>query len=348
MSDDASVEDEVGQAARIALAVAAQLADKFARAREELARNAQRQSEQEQRLLQARFEGERDVASARLMLVQRPEWWDRADIAQVAGMHETAQQWKDFDPRALAAAETIAREVQERYGVDVANLDVDPRAVRAALAQAELDRDHAARGERGSAATDFAQAIQAVREADRLDARAADAQLGTDPGTGAGANGDRIVDTSRSDEAARLELRAREYELLATQGGTPEQTPAQLNELASDARSQAQLYREADPAAQGTQERVPAVAVGVDQARATAERSEGQLKYDSAERREATANELKSHGIPQATIDVRMRADIAQGRPASDASINEGRTNVPSTTRGRAANRSAGRPERSR
>ncbi|MBO0982682.1 hypothetical protein [Rathayibacter sp. SD072] len=348
MSDDTSVEDEVGQAARIALAVAAQLADKFARAREELARNAQRQSEQEQRLLQARFEGERDVAGARLMLVQRPEWWDRAGIAQVAGMHETAQQWKDFDPRAQAAAETIAREAKERYGVDVANLDVDPQAVRVALAQVELDRDQAARGERGTAATNFAQAIQAVQEADRLDARAADAQRGTDPGTGAGDNGDRTVDTSRLDEAARLELQAREYEMLASQGGTPEQTPAQLNELASDARSQAQLYREPEPTAQGLRERVPEGAVGVDQARVGAARSEGQLKYDSAARREATANELKAHDIPQATIDVRMRADIAQGRPASEAAARTNQVNVPKTSRGRGAGRSQDRPERSR
>lgn len=343
MSEDASVEEEVGQAARIALTVAAQLADKFARAREELAREAQRQSEQVQRQLQARFEGERDVAGARLMVVERPEWWGRADIAQIAGMHETAQQWKDFDPRAQAAAETIAREVKDRYGIDIAQPGADPQAVRAALAQVELDRDQAARGERGSAAGDFAQAVQAVQEADRLDARAAAAQLGT-PGAGAGENGDRSTDTSRSDEAARLELQAREYEVLAAQGGTPDQTPTQLTELASDARSQAQLYRDADSAPEPAQ----AATVAADHGRATAERSEGQLKYDSAERREATANELKLQGIPQEMINVRMRADIAQGRPAKEATSNTERVNVPKTYRGRGADRSTGRVERSR
>ena len=348
MSEDASVEEEVGQAARIALTVAAQLADKFARAREELAREAQRQSEQVQRQLQARFEGERDVAGARLMVVERPEWWDRADIAQIAGMHETAQQWKDFDPRAQAAAETIAREVKDRYGIDIAQPGADPQAVRAALAQVELDRDQAARGERGSAAGDFAQAVQAVQEADRLDARAAAAQLGTDPGAGAGENGDRSADTSRSDEASRLELQAREYEVLAAQGGTPDQTPAQLTELASDARSQAQLYRDADSAPERAAEPAQAATVAADQGRATAERSEGQLKYDSAERREATANELKSHGIPQETINVRMRADIAQGRPASEAAAPNVHVKVPNTNRGRGQDRSAGRTERSR
>ena len=339
MSDDASVEDEVGQALRVGLAVAAQLADKIARAREELARNAQRQSEHEQRQLQARFEGERDVAGARLMVVERPEWWDRADTQQIAGMYETAQQWRQFDPRAQAAADTIAREVKDRYGVDVDNLGADPQAVRAALAQVELDRDLAARGERGTAATEYTQAALAVQEADRFDARAAAAQLGPD----AGDNGDRSADTSRSDEAARLELQAREYGLLATQGGTPEQSPAQLMELASDARSQAQLHRDVDYGA----ENAPA-SVGADQGRASAERSEGQLKYDSAARREATANELASRGIPQDTIDVRMRADIAQGRPASEAAAQAGRVNVPKTNRGRGADRSAGRIERSR
>lgn len=344
MSDDASVEDEVGQALRVGLAVAAQLADKIARAREELARNAQRQSEQEQRQLQARFAGERDVAGARLMVVERPEWWDRADIAQIAGMHETAQQWRQFDPRAKAAADTIAREVKDRYGVDVDNLGADPQAVRAALAQVELDRDLAARGERTTAVGEFTQATLAVQEADRLDARAAAAQLGSDAGAGAGENGERSADSSRVDEAARLELQAREYELLATQGGTSEQSPAQLMELASDARSQAQLHRDVD---QG-RENAAAATVGADQVRATAERSEGQLQYDSAARREATANELASHGIPQETIDVRMRADIAQGRPASEAAAQVGRVNVSKTNRGRGADRSAWRGERSR
>jgi hypothetical protein len=348
MSEDASVEEEVGQSLRVALAVAAQFGDKLARAREELARNAQRQSEQTQRQLHARFEGERDVARARLAVVERPEWWDRADIAQIAGMHETAQRWKSFDPRAQAAADTITREVKGRYGVDIADNGADPQAVRAALAQAELDRDRAARGERGTAAVEFTQAIQAVQEADRLDARAAAAQLGTDPGAGVRDNGDRSADTSRSDEAARLELQAREYEVLAAQGGTAAQTPAELNELASDARSQAQLYRDADTGSQRAPEPPYAAAAVADEERGMAERSEGQMKYDSAERREVTASELQSHNIPQETIDVRMRADIAQGRPANEAVSHNDRVNVPKTNRGRGTDRSTGRTERSR
>lgn len=115
-------------------------------------------------------------------------------------------------------------------------------------------------------------------------------------------------------------------------------------ELASDARSQAQLHRDVDQGA----ENAPVASVSADQGRATAERSEGQLKYDSAARREATANELASHGIPQETIDVRMRADIAQGRSASEAAAQAGRVNVPKTSRGRGADRPAGRAERSR
>lgn len=132
--------------------------------------------------------------------------------------------------------------------------------------------------------------------------------------------------------------------MLAAQGGTSDQTPAQLTELASDARSQAQLYRDADSAPEPAQ----AATVAADQGRATAERSDGQLKYDSAERREATANELKSHGIPQETINVRMRADIAQGRPASEAAAPQAHVKVPNTNRGRGQDRSAGRTERSR
>jgi len=47
--------------------------------------------------------------------------------------------------------------------------------------------------------------------------------------------------------------------------------------------------------------------------------AEGRAGYDTAERRHATANELKAQGIDQAIVATRMRADVSQGRPATDA-----------------------------
>ncbi|PPH27147.1 hypothetical protein [Rathayibacter sp. AY1F9] len=354
------VMNDTGQALRVAIAVAAQMADKFARAREEMAREAQRRSEQEQRGLQLRFEGERDVAANRLALVERPEFWDRANVDQIARMHETAQQWKDFDPRAEAASETIAREVQERYGVDVNSPGAAPEDVRAALARAELNREQAASenlstSERGSAAVEFVDAVDAVREANRLDdradnslARADDAPTVTDAPT---------PDQFRIDQAAALELQAREYDVTAEQGGTSTHTPDELRELATDARSQAQLYRDeaptptAEPAMAAPAARSAAeTSAASDQGRASAERNHGAAAYDSAEHRTAMAAELKAHGIPQEAIDVRMRATIAQGKPVSEAvpaTPGAHKVNVPQTTPSRTANRSRQTPEQS-
>jgi hypothetical protein len=72
------------------------------------------------------------------------------------------------------------------------------------------------------------------------------------------------------------------------------------------------------------------------------------MSYDSAARRTATANEMKAHGIPQDVIDVRMRADVAQGRPASGAVAQSGHVRVPKTNRGRSGVRSSERGEQAR
>ncbi|PPG48455.1 hypothetical protein C5C24_16220 [Rathayibacter sp. AY2B3] len=92
MSDGDSVEDEVGQSARVALTVALQLGDKFARLREDLAREALRTSEADARSLATRFSAERDIARAQIAVVDRPDWWQRTDLQQVADVLSTAQQ----------------------------------------------------------------------------------------------------------------------------------------------------------------------------------------------------------------------------------------------------------------
>ncbi|WP_440671856.1 hypothetical protein [Clavibacter nebraskensis] len=137
------IDDELSSAARVAITVATQMADRLARAREEAARSAQGRSENEVKQLQERFSAERDAAVAKVSVVDRPEFWERSTLKEQASMHETAQQWKDVDPRAQAASETIGRELHERYGIDVSNPHATPDAVRAALTLREA-RDAAA------------------------------------------------------------------------------------------------------------------------------------------------------------------------------------------------------------
>jgi hypothetical protein len=355
------IDDELSGAARVAITVAAQMAQKLARAREEMARDAQRRSEQEQRELQGRFAAERDAAGARLAVVERPEYWEQSTVKDQARMYEVAEQWKDYDPRAQAASETIVREFQQRYGVDVTDPQANPDDVRAALARAKVDRAEAAQsvqnaqaesGSRGEAAVEIALAEQALNEAARLDGRAADER--GDVSTVTSEDSNQNPDQSRIDQAAVLELQAREYDQQADNGGTPTQNPDELRELASDARAQAQLYRTDAEPTRDTNAPQPAAQAGSevnaasDQGRAHAEQSTGEMKYDSAERRQAMAAELGRSGMSQETINVRMRADVAQGRPASEAPQQGHQVNVPETKRGRGAGRSAQRPEQAR
>ena len=165
------VEDEVEHALRLGLATAAQLADRVARARQELARDAQRRSDDEYRQLEARFRAEGASAAARLSVVDRPEWWNHASPQQIVSMYELAHQWRDDQPNAANAADTIAQQVQDRYGIDVISPDPDPDELRAAVARAEIDRattsSHASTVEQPD---DLANAVASVALADQRDA----------------------------------------------------------------------------------------------------------------------------------------------------------------------------------
>jgi len=48
-------------------------------------------------------------------------------------------------------------------------------------------------------------------------------------------------------------------------------------------------------------------------------RKDGRTVYDTAERRYSTANELEAQGIESTVVATRMRADVSQGRPATEA-----------------------------
>lgn len=139
---------------RIALTVASQFGERVSRLREQLARQREADARQEARELQARFDAERGAARAQLAVVNQPEWWNRASVEDIAGVHETATAWRDHDDAAAAAHDTIRREVRERYGVDVDRPGADPAVVAEALRTAERDRAQA-REERRRAGEDL-------------------------------------------------------------------------------------------------------------------------------------------------------------------------------------------------
>ncbi|MEC5152590.1 hypothetical protein [Cryobacterium sp. GrIS_2_6] len=167
--------DGIGEAfdgqIRVALTVATQMGERFARLREELARNAQAQTVQQTKELQARFDAERNAARASLAPVQQHQWWNTAGIDDIATAYETAVAWRIVDPDIARTSDRMREELRGRYGIDVNNLDADPTAVREALARAQQDRSTAAES-RGESGKDYAEAASLLTVADQLDRKA--------------------------------------------------------------------------------------------------------------------------------------------------------------------------------
>jgi hypothetical protein len=163
--------DEFDGQMRVALTVATQMAERFARLREGLARNAQARTEQQTKELQARFDAERNAARASLAPVQQQEWWNTAGVDDIATAYETAEAWRPVDPDIARTSDRMREELRGRYGIDANNLDADPAAVRVALERAQQDRSTAAES-RGESGKDYAEAASLLTVADQLDRKA--------------------------------------------------------------------------------------------------------------------------------------------------------------------------------
>ncbi|QCU79733.1 hypothetical protein E7744_15615 (plasmid) [Citricoccus sp. SGAir0253] len=77
-------------------------------------------------------------------------------------------------------------------------------------------------------------------------------------------------------------------------------------------------------------ERIRAAAVSEQsEAHAVQASADGATMYDSSERREGTARELEARGIDSEVVATRLRADVSQGRPATEAVTATGKTTAP-------------------
>lgn len=168
MSESDGIEEAIEGMSRVGLTVAGRLGEQLARAREQELRRAQAVEEQQARELQARFDAERAAARAQLAPVMDNRWWDTASGRDVERVHEVATAWKDHDPAARDAAETIRDQVQRRYGLYLDNLGADDASVATALAKAERDRG-LADTERSGGRDENTEAEQLLAEADRED-----------------------------------------------------------------------------------------------------------------------------------------------------------------------------------
>ena len=150
VDDTDGVGETFDNSLRIALTVASQFGERVARLREEWNRQREAAATQEARELQSRLDAERAAVRGQLAVVDQPSWWDRADVRDIADAREAAVAWRDHDDVAARASETIRREVQDRYGIDVDATGADPAAVADALRRAEADRAEAREEQRRS------------------------------------------------------------------------------------------------------------------------------------------------------------------------------------------------------
>lgn len=224
VDDTDGVGETFDNSLRIALTVASQFGERFARLREEWNRQREAAATQEARELQSRLDAERAAVRGQLAVVDQPSWWDRADVRDIAGAREAAVAWRDHDDVAARASETIRREVQDRYGIDVDAAGADPAAVADALRRAEADRAQA-REERRRSGDELAASQMLLASAEARD-READAVAGrsfeSEPSTVAAesASQDRVATAERSQAAFSYDSAERRADFARSLEGT--------------------------------------------------------------------------------------------------------------------------------
>lgn len=172
MSQDTDgVNDVMDGGARVALTLAGQVGERLARDREQAAREARALADAEAREVQARLAAERAVARAQLAPVERDAWWETATTKQISDALQVAMTWQAVDPQAAAAAAVIQRQVQQRYGVSVDQLNTRSGPVPSKAGRDEAGPEGAAeRTEAGRILADGAQGEgRASAQADGLD-----------------------------------------------------------------------------------------------------------------------------------------------------------------------------------
>lgn len=148
-------------------------------------------------------------------------------------------------------------------------------------------------------------------------------QAGADPG----AVRDYLARAEAVREQAEQERRAPREEYLEAQ---LLMTEAERADRAADAAREAAEH-EPDPA---ERERAQDEAAALDD-RGDVARAEGRGTYDSAERREAFASDLERAGVDHESVATRVRADVSQAVPATDAT-RKAATKAPKARKGRA------------
>ncbi|RCK69939.1 hypothetical protein DT076_07945 [Desertihabitans brevis] len=299
------VPDTVTAELRAAVRVAGLTADQFARTREQALR---RQLDEWQRAeLHARVDQDHRADRHQMALADHPQFWERATPQEIGRTYGAARAWADRDLEARRVADQLRGQLRSRYGID-------PEAeVQRGLAREERADARRAEAEAGGAEQRAEQAwSEATTGGWHPDGRDAP---GADPGVAEvgvpGGVDDAGVPTGHP-EAAGPEAWV----------STREDAGPEPGAAGSGAGG-----RDADPVAASRAE--------VEDDRAREARADGVRSYDSAERRDATAAALEARGIDPRTVATRMRADVSQARPATEATRIPGRARTAAARAGR-------------
>ena len=311
---------------RVLVTAAGRVGETFARAREEAKRRALERSQREARELESRLEAERRAAHTEFGNVYRNEWWNKATPQDIGNTYQNARAWANEDPDAVRAEARMRDELRSRYGIDVDNTRADPGAVREAVERAEQASGRAApdRAAPDRASDVDANELSNAREWFAKNDPRALAQYEQSRGFA------DTLEMERNDDRGLVH----DWRTRTGQESQPErEAAAQRQRSAAEEAEAVRLLHEADradnaaersrtdagndpDAEQRHEERVQAEQR---QAQADAARDAAQPLYDSSERRDATAADLEAKGMSPEAVSAKMRADVSQAKPATEA-----------------------------
>lgn len=144
-----------------------------------------------------------------------------------------------------------------------------------------------------------------------------------------GANPEAVRQTIRLE----LERAERDRANAAAEQTRAQQENAEAQHLMAQADHEDQRADQARASAQyepDPDERIRAAAIA-EQAEALSEQASADraTRYDSAERRQGTARDLEAKGISSEVVATRLRADVSQGKPATEAVTVASKTTAP-------------------
>jgi len=177
MSESDGIDDFFDNGMRQSLMIASRIAETLARRRQEAQRQQEHLDTQAAHEATARLTAERSSARAALAPVQKDEWWDKAQPADIATAHAVAEGWKDHDPAALEASAKIRAEVHARYGIDTHDVGADTVYLESGIAtiateNARLDELARSQDEARKAAAEHDKAMQLIAAAQAEELRA--------------------------------------------------------------------------------------------------------------------------------------------------------------------------------